>query len=205
MRIRLFALAAVVAFVVGLPSPAHAAHHLWRLQQLFSNASGTIQFVELETTSGGRTGENVVGTQTLVSGGNTVQFSANLPANPVTQWILLATPNLANLPGGVAPDLVIPASFLATGGGTITYANPIVDTWSYGTVPTDGVHALTRDPDTQALGTAVNHPVNFSNVSGQVNLAAVAPALPGWAIIVAVGAMLLAGSGLLRRRPVEAV
>lgn len=198
MRVRSLCLVAVVvAFVMGSSSSARAAHHLWRLQQLFSNASGTIQFVELETTTAGRSGETNVGGFTVVSGGNTFTFGANLPASAQTQWLLLATSNFAALPGGVAPDFVIPSNFFATGGGTITYATT-ADTWSYGAVPTDGVHALSRDPNTAAVTTAVNQPENSSNVSGQVNLATPAPALPRWALALAIGALLLLGSGLLR-------
>ena len=65
---------------------------------------------------------------------------------------------------------------------------------------TDGVHALARDPNTAAT-TAVNAPVNFAN-AGSVNLGTAAtPAFPGWGIAIAVGALLLAGSGLLGKRP----
>jgi hypothetical protein len=200
MRTRFLGLVAVVAFVVALPTPAYAAHHLWRIQQLFSNASGSVQYVVLETNSTGRTGETQVSGFTLaVTGGVTFTLNANLPANPTTQWLLLATSNFASLPGGVTPDFVIPANFLPTGGGTITYAST-VDTWTFGALPTDGIHALTRDPDTQALATAVNHPVNFANVSGQVNLAASVPTLPTWGIIAGLGALLLAGSGLWQKR-----
>ena len=45
MRNRLIALVALAAVV--LASPSYAGHHLWRLTELFSNASGTVQFIEL--------------------------------------------------------------------------------------------------------------------------------------------------------------
>jgi serralysin len=204
MNRRSLLLASVVAFGVAVPSPAHAAHHLWRLQQLFSNASGTVQFVELETTTAGRTGETNVSGFTITSGGNTFQFSGNLAASATTQWLLLATSNEASTAGGVTPDFIIPANFFSTGGGTISYASG-VDTWTYGTVPTDGVNALSRDPNTQAVTVATNAPVNFANVAGQISLAPVAPALPAWGVVAAIGALLLAGSGLLRRGKAEAV
>lgn len=201
MRIRLFGLVAVVAFALALPTPAYAAHHLWRIQQVFSNASGSVQFIELETTSAGRTGETQVSGFTLTTTGGAPPFTfpSNLPANPTTQWLLLATSNFASLHDGVAPDFIIPANFIPTGGGTLNYASS-VDSWTFGALPTDGYHALTRDPDTQALATAVNHPINFANASGRINPAAAAPALPAWAIIATVGALLLAGSGLLQKR-----
>jgi hypothetical protein len=204
MRTRVPLFLSVATLVMAAATPARAAHHLWRVQQLFSNAAGTTQFVELETTTAGRTGETNLGGFALTSGGNTVAL-ATLPANPTTQWLLLATMNEAGQQGGVAPDFLIPANFFSTGGGTINYASG-TDTWAYGTVPTDGVHALVRDPNTLAVSTAVNAPVNFANVSGQLSVGAPpAPALPAWGIALGIGAILLAGSGMLgRRRPASA-
>jgi hypothetical protein len=49
MRARLVLLASLLGsvIVVAAPSPAHAAHHLWRFSQLFSNANGTVQYIQL--------------------------------------------------------------------------------------------------------------------------------------------------------------
>jgi hypothetical protein len=201
MRTRLSVLAAVVALVVAVPTPAKAATSLWRIEQLYSNATGDTQFVELETTSAGRTGQTSVEGLTLVSGGNTFVFTNNLvpSGSGTTQWLLLATSNLASLPGGVAPDFVIPENFFSPSGGTIVYASG-VDSWTYSAVPTDGVHDLTRDPNTAAVTTTVNQPINFSGVAGQIGLVVSTPALPAWGVILAAGALLLVGSGYLRRR-----
>ncbi len=62
-------------------------------------------------------------------------------------------------------------------------------------MPTDGILSLRRNGTT-----GVNTPTNFAGTPGQVNLAAVVPMLPSWGIALLVGAMLLAASGLLRRR-----
>ncbi len=194
MRIRIPVFASVLASLMAAASPVLAAHHLWRVQQVYSNASGSTQFIELETTTAGRTGETSLGAFTVTSGGNTIQLQNLSGTN--SQWLLIGTANIAGLPGGVPPDIVIPPNFFATGGGTIVYASG-VDTFNYGAVPTDGVHALVRDPNALTVTTGVNQPTTAAGVMGQLNQPA-APALPMWGIAAAIGALLLAGSGLLR-------
>jgi MYXO-CTERM domain-containing protein len=193
MRARLISLAAFAGLLI-LPSTSHAAHHLWRFTQLFSNASGSTQFAEMFTND---QGETALGSFTIVSGGNTLSFVTNL--TPVTgtrtnNWLLVATSNFQALAGGVQPDYIIPANFFPTGGGTLNYASS-TDIWTFGTVPTDGVHSLMRDGTTP-----VNSPINFAGTGGSVNLTTAVPAVPTFAIALLVGALLLAGSGLLRRR-----
>ena len=143
------------------------------------------------------TDEPNVGAHTLNANGKVFNFVTNLthPAN----WLLVATSNFASLPGGVAPDYVIPAGFIATGGGSISYAEGL-DAWTYGTVPTDGVHALMRDGST-----AVNSPINTLNQAGSVNAAAASvPALTTVGLMALVGLLLLVGSGLLKRAKTRA-
>jgi hypothetical protein len=191
MRARLSMLVAVCG-VLLLPSTSHAAHHLWKFSQMFSNANGSTQFIQLSCTDNN---EQNLGTFTVTAGANTFNFMTNLPnANTGATQILLATSNFGGLPGGVAPDYIIPANFFATGGGTLTYASG-ADSWAYGAVPTDGVHALLRNGTT-----ATNAVVNFAGTHGTVNLATAVPALPTVGIALLVAALLLAGSGLVRRR-----
>jgi serralysin len=190
MRARPLSLVAFAGLLL-LPSTSHAGHHLWKFSQLFSNAAGSVQFMQLFTTDSGEPG---VGPFTITTGSNTFNFVNNLPTSATANtWILIATSNFAGLKGGVTPDYVIPASFFSTGGGTLNYAG--VDSWSYGAVPTDGVHSLMRDGSTP-----VNAPTNFAGQTGSVSLATSVPAIPTLGIALLIGALLLAGSGLLRRR-----
>jgi len=190
MRLRLGVLLSLVGLTFA-PS-AQVAHHLWKFTEAFSNASGTVQFVELFCTA---TGENSVGPFTVTAGANTFNFVNNLPANSTLNTsILIATSGFGSLPGGVTPDYLLPAGFLNTGGGTLNYASG-VDIWGYGALPTDGVHSLQRNGSS-----AVNSPTNFAGQSGSVNVAAAVPALQTWGLLVLVGALLLAASGLLKRR-----
>src|SRR5262249_42898246 len=181
MRLRLAALLGLVGLTIA--SSAQAAHHLWKLTEAFSNASGSVQFVELFCTA---SGENSLGPFTVTQGANNFNFVTNLPPNSTANtWVLIATSGFGSLPGGVTPDYVLPANFLTTGGGTINYASG-VDTWAYGALPTDGVHSLLRNGST-----AVNSPTNFNGNAGSVNLAAPVPSLQTWGLVVLIGAMLL--------------
>jgi hypothetical protein len=193
MRTRLgLAMAATLTTLLAA-QPAHAAHHLWTLQRAFSNASGSVQYVELFTTDGSET--QVAGQSVTDNGTGTLP--SNLTGSTAGQWLLLATANFQSLTG-VHPDATIPANFLSTGGGSAVYAG--LDTWAYGALPTDGSHMLLR---TGATAPAVA--TNFGGPNVPVALVTAAPAAPPWAIALAVGALLLAGSGLLRKRePVAA-
>jgi hypothetical protein len=196
MRARLVAVAVAALAALALliaPSPAQAGHHLWRLTQLFSNASGTIQFAQLFVNEDNEQG---VGPFTLTASGHTLNFVTNLPSTTTAnKWILVGTSSYASLPGAPAPDYIIPSGFFATGGGTMIYATS-VDTWNYGAVPTDGVHSLMRDGTTP-----VNSAVNFAGATASVTAPPPpVPAFTRWGVAVLAGGILLVASGLLRRR-----
>lgn len=171
---------------------AQAGHHRWDFTEIFSNADGSVQYMELFSAN---SGEAALGPWTITVGSNTFTFVTNLPGDTANTWVLVATSNFGSLEGGIAPDYVIPPNFFPTGGGTLNYASG-ADVWSYGAVPTDGVNALRRDGSS-----AVNSPTNFAGQSGSVNLVAAVPSTTAWAIALAVGVILVASSGLLRRRP----
>ena len=196
MRARyIVALAALFGLVAVCPTPAYAGHHLWKLTELYSNASGSIQFVQLFVPEAGEAG---VGPFGLTASGHTFNFVTNLPSSATANtWILVGTPSFASAPGAVPPDYIMPAGFFSTGGGTITYAG--IDAWTYGTVPTDGVHSLMRDGTTP-----VNSVKNFAAQAGTLAIAAPAPAVTTWGIVALVGALLLIASGLLSRRDTPA-
>jgi hypothetical protein len=196
MRIRFLAGTFALAAAVIVPSPCLASHHLWRVTQVFSNASGTVQFVQLQNNTTDTT-ETAMTNVNLTAGGQTFVFGRDLTGSTANTWLLVATSGFGSLPGGVAPDYVLPAHFLATGGETLTYGigTTIYDTWSYGALPTDGVHALLRDGTTP-----VNSVINFAGQTGSVNASTAVPAVPRWGLILLVGAILLASSGLLRIR-----
>jgi hypothetical protein len=173
-------------------TPALAGHHLWDFTELYSNADGSVQYVELFTAEND---EQNLGAFTITSDGHTFNFVTNLStAATANTWVLVATSNFASLPGAVTPDYILPqGNFFPTGGGSINYAG--VDVWNFGAVPTDGENALQRNGSS-----APNSPTNFAGQTGHVNLGADVPILPTWGIVLLTGGLLLAASGLLRRR-----
>ena len=191
MRIRLIVLAAALGLVVS--STAQAGHHLWSFSSMFSNASGSVQYVEM--ICGNDNNEHLLGSFTVTTGTNTLNFVTNLPnSNTANTWLLCATSGFQSLPGGVTPDYVVPSNFFPTGGGTLNYATG-TSTWTYGAVPTNGVLMLKRNGST-----ATNAPHNFAGAVGSVNLTPTVPMLPAWGVALAIGALLLWASGLLRKR-----
>jgi len=190
MRQRLATLVVLAGLFAA--TSAHAGHHLWVFSEMFSNASGSVQFMELFCPDNNESG---LGPFTVTSTTHTFNFVTNLPNTATANtYVLIATSNFASQPGGIAPDYFVPASFFPTGGGTLNYASG-TNVWNYGTVPTDGVHSLLPNGST-----ATNSPHNYGGASGSVNLASSVPMLPRWGIVILVGALLLLGSGLLTRR-----
>lgn len=143
---------------------ALATFHTYRIEQLYTNADGTVQFVVLNESSGSD-GEHLWGGKTLrttgPAGAQQIVFPANLPsAATAGSRVLVATAGFAAL-GIVAPDYTIPANFLPIGGGTINFAG--VDQFAFAALPTDGVMALSRGGfPMQNLAT------NFAGATGSV-------------------------------------
>ena len=147
---------ASVPIVALFAAGAAAEFHTFQIDELYSNADGTVQYVVLHE-SAGMNGENLLHgqrlTSTSVSGTQTLLFPANLPGGSCGNYtcsdsptankrVLIATAGFAAL-GLIVPDYVILNGFLAVGGGTVNYA--FVDQMTYATLPTDGVTALYSD------------------------------------------------------------
>ena len=148
--------------VFALVGPAAAAFHLFRINEVYSSADGTVQFVELKESTGSDL-ESFWGGNALTSTqGSTVRtfiFPANLPStSTASKSVVVATPAFAAA-AGITPDFVVPAPFLFPGGGTINYAG--VDSGTYAALPTDGVTAIDRN-GVRALAT----PTNFAGQTG---------------------------------------
>ncbi len=179
--------AALVALLAVGSTPAHAAFHLWNLNQVYTNSSGTVQYIELRDTNGGQNSvggnqiqvTNMAGTQT-----HTFMLPAGvLSGNTLNHDLLFATVG-AQAAGAPAPDFTLPDNFLFSGGGTISFFG--ANSGSYAALPVDGTHA--RD---WTAGTDVaNSPTNYAGQSSVI--AAPEP--------VTLGLLALGGLGVLRRR-----
>jgi hypothetical protein len=192
MRNRFVALAALVG--LAFASPALAGHHLWTTSEIFTNASGTIQYIEIFCPAAGEAGLGPFG---MTASSHTFNFVTNLPSSATANtWALIATTGYAATPGAVTPDYTLPTiagGFFNPAGGNVVYAG--LDNWAYGAVPTDGLHALARNGSTP-----VNTPTNFAGQTGTINVGTALPAFPTWGLVLLVGALLLAASGLIRKR-----
>ena len=161
MNLRVF----VIATALAGSMPAHAAFHNFRIEQVFSNADGSVQYVVMREVFG-TNGEHFWTGHTLRStnaGGQNKSFSfqANLPSsNTANRSVLIATPGFASLGLGVAVDYTIPARFIPTEGGTLDYAEG-TDRMTLPPLPNDGVTAINRNG---APVTAT--PRNFANATG---------------------------------------
>jgi hypothetical protein len=153
---------------------AGASFHAYQINQIFSNADGTIQFVLLHETLG-LNGENFLEGHTFTStqGGTTQTYVFNkdlpggsmggyggMPSPTAFTYVLIATQGFAAL-GLITPDYVIPNGFLPLTNGTLNYAG--VDQVPYTALPTDGTSAIDRN------GVIIqNRAINFAGESASV-------------------------------------
>lgn len=164
MKNALAGLAAVAALSIG--TQVDAGSHLWRFNEIYSNADGSIMFIELKECCGANN-ETVLAGKDVSSNGASFIFPANLPCSNCTanKHLLLATAAYAALPGVPAPDYIIDANFFDVNGDTLTYWFYGDATWSFGMVPTDGSLSLTIDSEMQ-----VNSPTNFAGETGTIDI-----------------------------------
>ena len=145
---------------------AEASFPLWDINEIYSSADGSVQFVEFTTTANGQQFLNGRQLRVVGSGGgptNSFFFPSNSPSPTANHRLLMATPGFAALPGGVTPDFTIPAGFLPTGGGSLSLVG--ADTVVYAVLPGDGVTSVNRTG-----ATAANSPENHAGTIGSVNV-----------------------------------
>jgi len=162
-----------LAVLLTAASAALANFHLFRIEQLYSNADGTVQFIVLHESSG-QNGEHLWTGQMLTSSGGgtkSITFMTNLPgSNTAGKRVLIATPGFAAL-GLVTPNYTIPNGFLPLANGTINYAG--VDQVTYTSLPTDG-NAIDRNGNpipnlaTNFAGASASVPASQSPPSGAI-------------------------------------
>ena len=182
----------VLLLAVLWSGTASAGVHTWDVAEVFSNADGTIQYVELMETGGGAS-ETGVGNLTITSNTQSHAIANGAVAGPTSfKSYLIATPGFAALAGAPVPDEVLPAAavpFFAAAGDTVGIS---VDSWAFTGVPTNGTDALNRTG-----GTVTNSPTNYAGVTATVN-AAPPPSVPlsSWpAVVVLLAAIVGSGTG----------
>ncbi len=154
----------LATLLLSVGAPSHAAFHLWQINEVYSNADGTVQFIELTTTFGN---QQFVVNQTIstTQGGtpNSFTFPTNLPSDSANKKFLIGTVGYAALSGVPAPDYVVPNGFVFISGVTINFSGG--DFVMFQSIPTSGTLSIGRTG-----ATATNSPTNFAGTTGTVVL-----------------------------------
>jgi len=178
---KLAAILVIVLMTIGAP-PAKAGSHLWKFAEAFSNADGTIQFIELVNPNTDNFETNIPGHVIQSNGKNYTIPSPALPANTAFKRLLFATPGFAALPGVPTPDYIFPAGsvpFFSTGGDTLACTGWPSMTFGAGVLPTDGIHSLVAGVGgTCPCTTAVNSPTNYAGTTGSIDVSPSPPGVP---------------------------
>ena len=161
-------------------SPAEASFHLWKIQEVFTNYDGSVQFVELVTNFDG---QNFLAEHTLTatSDGTAVVYTmpSNIVSNDAQDTLLLATAGFGALTGGSAippdyPAVPLPNRFFDPYAASITLNFMGFDaiTFAGSAIPKDGITSLYDINLTvgQTLILGVNSPKNSTGQSGFVNV-----------------------------------
>ena len=165
-------LATLLLGVVAVP--ADAAFHLFRIDQVYSSADSTVQYVVLRESTGSN-GENFWAGQRLetTSAGGAKQqfvFPSNLPSSSTaSRRVLVATASFAAL-HLVTPDYTVPDGFIPRAGGKVEYAGG-VDEVDFPALPTDGATAFDRNSQPVAAT-----PTNFAGATATLTATAPPPA-----------------------------
>jgi hypothetical protein len=145
-------------------TPVRAAFHFWELKEIFSDSTGTLQFIEMFTTSGS---EQFVNGQVISVDDITFTLNNffNIPGSPLAgstanKHLLFGTSGIAAA-SGVTPDYIIPDNFLFLNGGTINFFG--TNSGSYSALPLDGTMSRAW-----AGGDFINSPTNYAGDVGQV-------------------------------------
>jgi hypothetical protein len=153
----------VALALMAVATPAAATFHTFRIDQLYSNADGSVQFIVLHEAANQNAQHQFSGVAlTVTSGGvrRELDFGRDLPVNTAGRSVLIGSGGFAAL-GLVPPDFVVEDRFLPIDGGVVNFGG--VDAFTYGALPIDGVNALFRSG-----ATAPNAPINFNRNAGSV-------------------------------------
>ncbi|HLA33942.1 MAG TPA: hypothetical protein VJ001_03640 [Rhodocyclaceae bacterium] len=159
--------------------PANAIFHLWQIDEIYSNASGTVQYIVLRSEVGDQqflSGHEMVASQAGTT--HRFGFAKNLPGDTANRKFLIATQGFAAL-GIVAPDYVVPDGFLFLPGGSIDFAG--VDRVNYSAFPSDETRALNRNNTI-----VIAKPANFAGASAAMPKAQSGPTIAciaGWNLV----------------------
>ena len=169
----------LLAALAAASGAANASFHLWFIKQLYSNADGSVQFVELTSYASGQ--QFIHGhTLRVTQGGNVHSFTvpSDLPGDtanmadggygyymPMASYksMVIGTQGFAAL-NMIQPDYVVPNGFFFTTNATVNWGEG-ADIFNYSSLPTDGSNALNRD-----MSTGPAMPLNFMGDSAIIHV-----------------------------------
>ena len=167
-------IAASVLLVAGTVTPIRAGAHSWRVSEAFSNADGSIWFVELWEYAGGGVERGIGGAFVIsVSTTSSIDIASNLTGDTTNKFVLFGNQAFADLPGAPTPDQIVPgnAFFSFAQGERLRYsiAGSTFDlVFPVGGLPTDGVQSLQLSGSAAIAGD--NTPTNYAGQAGHVDL-----------------------------------
>lgn len=168
--------------VMLLPLRSHGAFHFWTINEIYSSADGSVQFIEFINSFDNEqfiSGHNIISRE-LISPNrtNTFLIPSNLGSSSTAgKTFLVATPGFASLPGGVTPDYTIPTGFLFRIAGRVNMDGAGGADETYTNLPTDGVKSI----DSAGIH-VINSPKNFAGTTGSVNVPPPAPPTPAFSV-----------------------
>lgn len=163
---------ALCGFVMMFPTVARGDFHFFTINEVFTNADGSIQFVELFTQFSAQ--NNLAGHTIRASNGpniNVFIFNTGLTGDTTNRHVLIATPGFAAVPGAVTPDYTFPSLNFLFQSGVVNFAEG-TDILNYTSPPWNGIVSLNGNGQPQ-----INSPTNFAGQSGSIPEPAMLPAL----------------------------
>jgi hypothetical protein len=153
----------LVAMLCLAAQAASASAAGWAMTEIYSNADGSVQFLEfytLDDTAAFLAGDSM--TSAIPGSTNTYTFPNDLGGFAQGKRLLVGTQGFAAL-GVVAPDFVVPDGFFSADGGTVIMGNN--DRWDYAPPPNDGALSLYRNG-----AMITDTPTNYAGATGTVRL-----------------------------------
>ena len=147
--------------------PARAVFHLWDITEIYSNADGSIQFVEFSTNA---SFQGQLRNHALVSTSfdNSFTLPSNLSSSTANRFFLIATPDFAAA-AGIVPDYTLSGPlFFDMDGDTVSLVGADAITFGSGDLPLDGIHSLNETLGGGMRSIAPNSPTNFAGQTGSI-------------------------------------
>jgi hypothetical protein len=180
--------AAICTVAVALfAGRASASYHTFRINEVYSNPSGTVQFIEFKEVFGFAGQSFVTEAPDVRSSTHTFVFPSDLPSfDTANKSFLLATDGYAAIAGAPPRDYTLPANFFNPAGDTLQYGSTgpdgVVDLTTFGAMPANTLQSLNRvGTSGNSYAAATNSPTNFAGTSGTIPE-------PGRGILIVIGA-----------------